>query len=843
MFQTSLSHLPRAILGAVLCGLPLTAQSLVETHRMLPGHLDQSDWGTTADLDGDGSLDLMITNGWTAQANRLYLNDGTGVLLDASAGLPSHVDDSRFVAFADVDGDGDLDAALASYGQERLYLNDGAAVFSDATMRIPSDSSASRSTSFLDVDGDGDLDLLIGNAGENEQNNLYLNDGTGFFSDATAQLPQLGDHTHGVAVGDVDSDGDPDAMIGNAAFQQNHLYINDGSGLFTDGTLLLPVDADHSNAIVLADVDGDGDLDSMHAGTGQNRLVLNDGSGVFSDAPGRLPVDSDDSRGLAIADVDGDGDLDALIGSGVLPQQDRLLLNDGAGSFVYAPQQQFLAPARESTLATILADMDGDGDVDAIAIAYSPRVESRYWLNDGDGTFAEVTRTQRAVLGATYGVSLADADGDGHLDVFLANGLGRSNLLLGNDGTGLLSLAATGLAVNGDDSRDVATGDLDGDGDLDAVFGNNGTRNRLQVGDGAGAFLDATSGLPIDADATLAVVLGDLDGDGDLDLVTANAGGVEQNRSYMNDGAGNFSDMTALLPVALDHSQAAELEDVDSDGDLDLFFGNGQVQQNTLYANDGSGTFQDMTARLPSFADHTHDAAFVDVDGDGDPDLIVANALGEVNRLYLNDGAGTFTDDPLGMPSFLEHTDSLATGDLDGDGSMDLLFGNLLGTPDRMLLNDGSGTFAERVGAVVAAMQTTSSLALGDLDSDGDLDVVMGEQGNNRVLFNTTRQLAWRGTPRTGNTLTMDLAGPANGAWILAVSSGTATIPFAPFGTLRLNPITVMDTGTLDTEGRAARGFFVPPDVQLIGATIYWQAAVGPTFRLTGLDVTRFTAL
>ena len=154
---------------------------------------------------------------------------------------------------------GDLDLAFANYGQNSLYLNSGTGVYADATSQLPQAISSSSDLAFADLDGDGDQDLLFGNDFF-EPNHLYLNDGAGNFSDATANLPVAANKTLALAVSDVDLDGDVDFVTGNGL--QNRLYLNNGVGVFTDATSAgIPPVERQTRAIVLADLDDDDDPD------------------------------------------------------------------------------------------------------------------------------------------------------------------------------------------------------------------------------------------------------------------------------------------------------------------------------------------------------------------------------------------------------------------------------------------------------------------------------------------------------------------------------------------------------------------------------------------------------
>ena len=164
---------------------------------------------------------------------------GSSVFVDVTrTHLPAASDYTFALALEDVDGDGDRDALIGNAGQNRLYLNDGQGVFTDVTAtHLPVDYDGSQALALEDVDGDGDRDALFGN--ETDLSRLYLNDGTGYFTDVTAtHLPGDNDPTFALALEDVDGDGDRDALIGNFQYPYGHwnrLYLNDGSTIRITG--------------------------------------------------------------------------------------------------------------------------------------------------------------------------------------------------------------------------------------------------------------------------------------------------------------------------------------------------------------------------------------------------------------------------------------------------------------------------------------------------------------------------------------------------------------------------------------------------------------------------------
>ncbi len=323
-----------------------------------------------ADLDGDGDLDILFPNdGGGPQPLVVYQNDGSGGFTNVSAtAVGGFTGDVRQVGVGDIDGDGDLDiyAPNAGGNQGSLFINDGNGVFSDeGATQLPASAIPAGSTRFGDLDNDGDLDIIVADLGSNDSAVVYLNDGLGTFTPLADAIPfDVGADINDIDLLDVDRDFDLDLMT-NAHFGANRIWINDGTGHFGDSSFSYAGGLHYGPGV--CDIDDDGDLDIWIDNQGPNyteRLLVNDGTGDYTDvtvAQVNGNPNSDDN-GIQCADVDNDGDYDAVVVA--LSTPERVLINDGDGNFTYMPGA--VSGPTDSSLWAELGDLDGDGRLDMV---------------------------------------------------------------------------------------------------------------------------------------------------------------------------------------------------------------------------------------------------------------------------------------------------------------------------------------------------------------------------------------------------------------------------------------------------------------------------------------------
>ncbi|HSH02495.1 MAG TPA: Ig-like domain-containing protein [Anaerolineae bacterium] len=333
--------------------------------------------------------------------------------------------------------------------------------------------------------------------------------------------------------------------------------INVGSGGFGDTAFQL-FGGGSSYRVELGDVDGDGDLDAVVANYSAAREVwLNDGTGYLGTAPFDY-FGSGRGISLALGDLDGDGDLDAVIVNRS-NELEQVWLNNGSGNFGSGAVDTF---GGKDTVDVALGDVDGDGDLDAV-LAHDGFNDAEVWLNNGSGNFGAAAFDTFG-NGSNFAVALGDLDGDGDLDAVLGRRNGNSNEVWLNDGSGNFGESASAI-LSGGDSMDVTLGDLDGDGDLDVVVANSGQAQQVWKNDGLGNFV---SGGAFGGNFSFGVALGDVDGDGDLDAGVVHFNN-HVHEIWLNNGQGNFGG-SAFDMFGGGNSTGLALGDMDGDGDLDM---------------------------------------------------------------------------------------------------------------------------------------------------------------------------------------------------------------------------------------------------------------------------------
>jgi hypothetical protein len=758
------------------------------------------------DIDNDSDIDILIGYGNDTSAD-IYLNNKGVFSAERKFGAGGIVD----LGLVDINNDGFLDIVSSSNDrQSSIYISDNGYF----QIGAPSCENVSkvhcfgngtenhRSLSLDDMDGDGDVDIIVGCEGSDI---IYKNDGQGIFN-VKYYFHQSNDDTSAIATGDLDGDNDIDIVAGNfndnTNGQADLIFINDGMGEFSEPRYL---DQGRTKMIDLADVDSDGDDDIVIARWyNQTKVYYNDGSGFFGTTE-NIGANDDPMEYAIAGDINEDSHIDLIVHHGSI---NTLYLNNGSGE--YFKKKSF--SNGEFTTSVVLADIDGDADLDTIAGKRMSR--SMIYLNDGSGRSTETRMFGLEGLD-TYTIAVSDINNDGDSDIIA--GTSKGVLVYENNNLDIntysiisyqYSISDTLVVgdMNGDMIKDVVIGrlngyssiyinqgdvdfsdpylinqssnnisdmvvvDIDRDNDNDIVSSRLNQPHTIYINNGSGIFDTMRSyGTPVNKFTTLAI--GDVNADTYPDIAIASNGG--QNVLYLNQWlTGTFAEVP--FGTGEDLNTSIALADIDNDLDKDIIIGSElyydedtdtftPIDVNNIYINTGNGNFNDGVP-VGEFYANTSSLAVGDVNGDNWADIALVNNGYSQNAIYINVNGGFYYDDAFNRDCEREDVRCFDVSgdvifadyaDLNADGMIDILSSGAY----RSNLSFGmpSGEFSSS--KILDQLKYVFAQTIGDLDGDQDLDIVaVGEQ--QQILLNN-------GAGDFSDTRTFDLDADD---WILDVN-------------------------------------------------------------------------
>jgi hypothetical protein len=700
--------------------------------------------------------------------------------------------DSFVAAPFDFDEDGDVDVYVVNLGGPNLlHRNDGRGVFVQVADEVGLAHQGRDLAAFpADYDNDGDLDLYVINT-SGEANALYRNDGpTGFVDRADAGGVAGSDNSVGAAWADFDNDGDVDLLVSNVGVPR--VYENEGEGSFRDiaATALGGIASEDlsTTGITLGDYDLDGDVDAFVGANQMPDLLLrNDsdgGNGVRIEwqstadrtcIGGRIQAYTGDvvqrrqiTAAVSLGSTQGTGThiglgeaeaLDSLVVE--WPSGQRQIVRDIVAGTVLRPVEPaveddlrlvwVLTPALGQQWGRMMPEAQVRNDGSTVQEGASLELQV---LRDGQTEYRQSVEVGPLLPGASVRLRLPQwepVSGGAYRFIFTVSAADQEDQVPANnrwerlhhfyefkDLAPQLGVDDAGFGWAG------ALGDYDNDGDLDLYVSNGGSlgegRNVLLRNDGASGFTDVTqeSGSGDSGNGT-GVVFADFNRDGWQDLYIAKGGFLppgQSNRLFENQRDGRFQDISAAVGLERTRaSYATEVGDYDRDGFLDLYVTQFRGQSNTLFRNNTQGGFEDLSRAkdILNLRDASGAAGvFTDFTGDGKVELY-ASFFGGFDVLYTdldNEPAMNFRVGDQGEAV------GVALGDYDSDGDLDLYVVNQDGRSGlrENSIDEGEGIFSIGAESGTENKRFGTGVAFGDYDSDGALYLfVSNAEGASRV--------------------------------------------------------------------------------------------------------------
>ncbi len=573
------------IFHQLLAGLfGLTSNStLGDASTLSPSAVEVADLDGDGDLDivssnaGSDNVTVFLQNAFGAFPSAPSLDLGGVGVTDGAADVVA--------ADLNGDGLIDIASANETGNDLTVFLQGvaGFATLPDFTLSHANGPLLPHEIHAVDVNGDGYLDLVSAN-GAADLTVFFFDASSAAFSLTPLVLSGGGllMDPNGIAVGDVDGNGYPDLLVGDTTTDEVYVFHHDGGSDYPDvpGLRGSSVDTPQPEALVAADLDGDGDIDLATANAGDDTISLYEqfSPGVFSTTPKASVSSSASTPGIVAidaADLDGDGRLDLIVASsGEL----AIFLQTSGGAFPAAPDSILGGGTMGAPAHVLAADLNGDGALDLVA-AEETSDRLAVFFQSAPGVYpatADALLGSGATTNGPVHVAAADLDGDGDHDLVCANAAGGDVAIFfrGPGGFPAAPDLQIGGAGNTDTPAQVCARDLDGDGDIDlavACTGEDGIAIFFQTT--PGAFPAVPDLLLTDASFTQPTTLAaaDLDGDGDVDLVCGNEGSTNL-VVFRQTVPGSFlADGTALGGAgSADTPRGLVAIDLDGDGDTDL---------------------------------------------------------------------------------------------------------------------------------------------------------------------------------------------------------------------------------------------------------------------------------
>jgi hypothetical protein len=734
------------------------------------------------DFNNDHRLDIAVAN-FDSHNIGIFLGIGNGTFKPQTT-FSTGSSRPRWIAVGDFNNDGELDIAVVNYATNNIgvFLQDRNGSFANQITASTGYDSDPYALVVGDLNNDNKLDIVVANYGTNNVG-VFLGHGDGTFAIQIILSTGINSHPYSIAIDNLNSDTYLDIVVACSGTNNVGVLLGYGDETFTIPTMYSTGNNSLPLSVAIADLDNDNKLDIAVAnyGTGSVDVLLGYGNGNFSvqnipffnssnSNPYSIAIDdfNADNRSdivivnydfnhvdiilnyrnysfysqttyttdsnskpvsVVIADLNNDKQLDIIVGNYGNNAVDIFL---GYGDGTFSSQEFYSTPDHFGPCSVAVGDFNNDSLPDIVVANYWA-CNIGVFLGYGDGTFSNPTAFSTGIDSEPFAVAIGDFNNDNRLDIVVAN-FGSDNLgvFLGY-GNGNFSSQVTYSTGSGSGPHSIATGHFNNDNRLDIVVANFGTNNvGVFLGHSDGTFSNQTT-YSTDYDSRpSSVAVGDFNNDNRSDIIVANywTGTISLFLGY---GNGAFSSQITSSTGSSSGPWSITIGDFNNDHQLDFAVVNRWSNNLGVLVGYGNGSFSSQITYTTGSGSSPWSAAVGDLNDDGHPDIAVANSGTSNVGLFYGYGNGSFTTQRSKSTIIPSNPYSVAVGDFNDDGRLDIAVANYWTNNVGIFLGDENGTFSNQTTYYTGAGSEPYSIAVGDFNNDSRLDVVVANFGTGNI--------------------------------------------------------------------------------------------------------------
>ena len=676
---------------------------------------------TTGDLNNDGRLDIAVVN-YHSNSVGVFFGRSDGRFASQKTYSTGAGSDPYSIIITDLNNDGRQDIVVTNFGNSNfgVFLGVGNGELSTQTTFPTGRNSGPASVVARDFNNDGRQDIFVVNQGIDSVG-IFLGCGNGKFLPQRTYMTGSYSGPVSIVVVDFNNDGRLDIAVANCDKDNVGLIFGYSDRLFLQERSYAISMKFPPKSIAACDFNNDGQLDFAVAIHGENKLsiLLGYGGGEFSTKTTYFISNESDPYSIVAQDFNNDGRKDIVIAN-YHTNNIVVFLGNGAGDF--ATQMTCSTGNNSSPTAVVAADFNNDGRPD-IAVANYQGDNLGIFLGSGSGEFLPQMSFSTGTDSGPHAIVASDFNSDGLLDVAVVNYRANNVGILLGQGKGRFSSPITYFTGSHSGPYALATGDLNNDGQLDIVVANYRADNvGVFFGYGSGMFSSQTTYSTGDGSHPSSVIIADLNNDGPLDVAVTNYG-TNNVGLLLGYGNGQFSAQTTYYTGNDSGPVAIIASDLNRDGRLDMTVANYGTKELNIFLGFGSLELSPQTKYFIDENSQSRSIAIGDLNNDGRLDITVTNTKGDNVGVFLGYGNGQFAPQTTYFTGKLSGPDLLIVTDWNNDGDMDIVVANRIEGKIVLLSGQGSGDFPS---IIYPSNDSLCSMlvAAGNFNNDGHLDIV-----------------------------------------------------------------------------------------------------------------------